>query len=144
MDDLRFDYFSHTDAARCGAFELRASVFAHANDCSAEDASPNCFHLVARDGTHAVGYGKLIVTDPFARIRQICVDPSAQRTGLGSQILERLLLRARDEHATTAWLLARFTALGFYQKFGFVEIGPVMRSEDSAAPHRRMELQLKK
>lgn len=142
MQTLRLDFITPREASQCGAFELRERVFAHSNECSAEDLMIGCRHLVVRDGDTTVGYGKLIVDGPLARVRQICVAPDTQRSGLGSQILERLILCAREEHASTVWLLARFTALGFYQKFGFIEIGPVVPSEDSAAPHRRMELRI--
>ncbi len=143
MQTFQLDFVTPSEAERCGAFELREQVFSHAEQFTAEDVSRNCFHLVAREDTKTLGYGKLVVDGAFARVKHVCVSPDAQRSGLGSRILLRLLDRAREEHTTTVWLLARFTALGFYHKFGFVEVGPVVRSEDSAAPHRRMELRFK-
>lgn len=107
-----------------------------------DDGNPNSTHVVASDGGRIVGYGRLVRRGDEAQIRHICVDPNAQGRGIGTEILEALIDLARKAGAKTVFLNARFTALGMYRHFGFVEVGSLIQAEDIAVPHKRMELKL--
>ena len=59
-----------------------------------------------------------------AQVRFMAVDPAAQGRGLGGIILQEFERRARASGATSIVLNARDHARRFYQKHGFVVVGP--------------------
>ena len=52
-------------------------------------------------------------------------------------LLEAGLALGRERDAQVAWCNARTSALGFYQRFGFVAVGSQFQVEH-AGPHYRM------
>jgi predicted GNAT family N-acyltransferase len=60
--------------------------------------------------------------------------------GIGREILERLLLTATAEGASSLILHAQLTAMPFYEKLGFVGQGSIY--EEAGIPHRNMMLLL--
>lgn len=104
------------------------------------DDDPNSVHLVAMERGDVIGYGRLEITGAAAQVRHLSVDPKWQRQGLGGELLGELIARARASGAKMVYLNARFTALGLYRGYGFVEVGPVFNAEHTHLPHKRMEL----
>jgi predicted N-acetyltransferase YhbS len=49
----------------------------------------------------------------------MAVDPSVQRQGIGSAVLETAIRRLRSSGTTLLWANARDIAVPFYQRFGF-------------------------
>lgn len=137
---------STRDAAFADAKALRYHVlfepFGVAESTDFDDDDPNSAHIVVVDQSRVIGYGRLVMHGREAQIRHVCVDPSAQGQGVGTEILKALIFRARANGATKVYLNARFTALGVYRRLGFTEVGGLMPAEDVAIPHRRMELDL--
>ena len=80
-------------------------------------------HLVAVDDGRVVATA-VLVPDTFT-VRQVCVDPSVARTGLGTRLMEGVLARARDLGATRLTCHARCTARRFYEGLGWTAYGPV-------------------
>ena len=59
-------------------------------------------------------------------ILNLCIHPDYQRKGLGQQLMQQVLIRARFQHMSTAFLEVRrsnLKAIQLYEKMGFVQIG---------------------
>lgn len=76
---------------------------------------------VAVDGAQVIGCGAVhVLWEDLAEVRTLAVDPSHQRSGVGSMILEALLDRARALGVKRVFCLT--FATGFFGRHGFVEI----------------------
>jgi [ribosomal protein S18]-alanine N-acetyltransferase len=81
---------------------------------------------VLERASEVVGYGVMSVAAGECHILNLCVDPSAQRAGLGRQILLHLLDIAHKHRADTAFLEVRpsnAAAKRLYLAAGFDEVG---------------------
>ena len=81
---------------------------------------------VLERASEIAGYGVMSVAAGECHILNLCVDPSAQRAGLGRQILQHLLDIAGKHRADTAFLEVRpsnAAAKRLYQAAGFDEVG---------------------
>ncbi len=76
-----------------------------------------------------------------AQVRYMAVEPEMQGRGLGGQLLKTFEERARAAGATWIVLNAREDAQRFYQRHGFVAIGPAPTIFD-AVNHVRMRKDL--
>jgi predicted GNAT family N-acyltransferase len=93
-----------------------------------------CFHVIARDRHDtAIGTGRL---SPTGHIGRISVTISYRGQGIGNQILNALIAIARKNHMHEVHLNSQTHALGFYEKAGFKEYGPVFM--EAGIPHKRM------
>ena len=73
----------------------------------------------------AVGFALVWVIADERHLVNFAVDPSFRRQGIGRQMLEGVIGRARDEGATMVTLEVRATneaARGLYREAGFMEI----------------------
>jgi len=86
------------------------------------DPDPHSFHLLALEGDRVVGYSRLIDDGGSAQIRQVAVAFDRQQTGLGSALMTETLGRAHDLGLSPVFLHARLTAVGFYERLGFVTV----------------------
>ncbi|MBX3080766.1 MAG: GNAT family N-acetyltransferase [Anaerolineae bacterium] len=83
--------------------------------------------LVAEDDGQLIGTGALIhETDDVARVVRMSVAAEVRRQGLGSQLLDALIVRARQRgyrkivlETTATWT----EVIAFYQRHGFRELG---------------------
>jgi len=103
------------------------------------DREPGKQHLVAVEGDRVVGYCCVILRPDGAQIRGMAVDESMRGRGVGKGMALKLIDRARQADAQLIWLNARFTALEFYRKLGFVDVGGFFNSEETSLPHKRLE-----
>ena len=78
--------------------------------------------LVAFDGQKVIGAVGLEVFDDAALLRSAVVDESARGTGLGAQLVEGALAKARVLRVSDVYLLTT-TAEKYFPRFGF-EIVP--------------------
>ena len=91
-----------------------------------DDREDDSEHLmiVGKD-SRALAVGRLHFNSPAeAQIRFMAVEPTAQGRGLGSSILQAFERSARASGATSIVLNAREDVQLFYQKHGFVVVGP--------------------
>lgn len=65
----------------------------------------------------------LFANDQTAQFRKMAVLPANQGKGFGKQLLTYVIAYCKTQNITTLWCNARTSALDFYKKFGFVEIG---------------------
>ena len=81
----------------------------------------NAFHLCAFDGTRLIGYAAVVsngVTDAY--IQDVMVHPDHQRQGIGTQLMERVLSRLKQEGVYMVSVIYGGEALRpFYERFGF-------------------------
>lgn len=109
----------------------------------AEDKVPSGFHLGAFDGA-----GRLVGVGSFSpeptpyrpgavawRLRGMAVDESVQGQGVGTALLEEAVRRVRAAGATVLWANGRDTALGFYERHGWVVHGDGFVTGDVDLPH---------
>lgn len=71
-------------------------------------------------------YAFLMIGFEESNLLNLSVNPQYQRQSLASQMLHRLMLISRINHAKQMWLEVRegnLPAIGLYQKHGFVQIG---------------------
>lgn len=99
-----------------------------------ELAQGNRTYLVAEDDDGVVAYAGLMVTPPAADIQTIAVAARAQRRGLASAMLERLLATADAAGCTQTFLEVRADnagAIALYERAGFA---PIARRTSYYAP----------
>ena len=97
-----------------------------------------CIHAVAYDAQHTpIATGRLL---PDGHIGRMAVRKSARGTGIGGQVLQRLIQAARARGDAEVVLSAQVHALGFYTRYGFVAEGEVYM--DAGIAHRTMSLSL--
>lgn len=95
---------------------------------------PECLHVLAEDDAGAViGTGRLLADGHIGRM---AVRAGWRGHGVGRALLEALLACARARGHAAIELHAQTTALGFYERAGFVAEGPEF--EEAGMPHRRM------
>ena len=98
--------------------------------------------MIVGQDSRTIAVGRLHFNSPAeAQVRFMAVDPAAQGRGLGSAILREFERRARAAGATSIILNARDDAQRFYQKHGFLVIGPAPTMFD-AVKHVRMRKEL--
>ncbi len=103
-----------------------------------DEMDAHCIHAVAYDaGGTPVATGRLL---PDGHIGRMAVRQSARGTGIGGQVLQRLIQAARERGDSEVVLSAQVHALGFYTRYGFVAEGEVYM--DAGIEHRTMSLPL--
>jgi GNAT superfamily N-acetyltransferase len=98
-----------------GAVGWRARVL---DDDVVQAALDRTWNVVAREDGEVVGIGRLLGDGAFyATIWDVIVDPPAQRRGIGTAILERLLAEASSRGIVT--LVASPAGKPLYERYGF-------------------------
>jgi predicted GNAT family N-acyltransferase len=127
---------------RAALLDLRHTVFVQeqgvpeARERDGLDA--DCWHVLARDESgQPIGCGRLT---PAHKIGRMAVLQAWRGQGVGAALLRELIARARAQGWPEVALDAQVSALGFYQREGFVAHGDEF--EDAGLPHRSMRLSL--
>jgi predicted GNAT family N-acyltransferase len=96
-------------------------------------------HIAVSEKGHLLAYGRLskIGNDTY-QISQMVVSPDYQHQGLGAQVLMELMRLAAANGARTITLNARMSALGFYERYGFIKYGEIFYSQRTNVPHIKM------
>ena len=130
------------DIALCLA--LRHLVFIHEQGVSEvdeiDDLDEVSVHLVAWDGSKAVGTARLTIEREEAKIGRVCVLKARRGHGTGALLIREALDVARAHKAKHGKLGAQIHALAFYRSLGFEVVGDVY--DDAGIPHRDMVCQL--
>ncbi len=100
---------------------VRRTVFVHEQgvpeELEIDDLDPSCIHLLAIDEAFAaIGTGRLL---PDAHIGRMAVLKPWRGMGVGSAILDTLLVIAHERGDPEAILHAQTHACGFYRRAGF-------------------------
>ncbi|MGY6275549.1 GNAT family N-acetyltransferase [Methylomonas sp. MgM2] len=103
-----------------------------------DELDRHCHHVIARDGERRpIGTGRLSAQGGIGRLA-VLNDWRGQ--GVGESLLRVLIEKARKLGLASVYANAQLAALGFYQKFGFVEEGDTFI--EAGIPHRTMRLAL--
>lgn len=126
------------DADGAAVTALRTAVFVDEQrvppELELDGLDPDCVHVVAEDGGgRVIGTGRLL---PDGHVGRMAVSAPWRGHGVGRALLDALLARARARGHAAVELHAQTTALGFYERAGFVAEGPEF--EEAGLPHRRM------
>ena len=129
---------------------LRVPLWMHLRpeDIAGEEVQ---IHLAAvethRDPNPGIKMGELVgcvVLKPLGteeiKLRQMAVSDTAQRRGIGSELVRRAVEIARERGFAMMSMDARESARGFYERLGFAAVGD--RYEIIGLPHVRMEQSL--
>lgn len=83
-------------------------------------------YWIARTDDVIVGYAGIFALSPDSDLQTIAVGSTAQGTGVGTALLERAVVEARDRGSTQMMLEVRADndrAFGLYRRHGFERIG---------------------
>jgi len=110
-----------------------------------DDREAESSHLMAFDhDRRVIAVGRLHLNSPSeAQVRFMAVPESARGRGLGSALLEELEAKAAKAGAVRIVLNAREEARPFYEKNGYVVLGPAPTMFD-VVKHVRMTKQLRR
>jgi predicted GNAT family N-acyltransferase len=105
----------------------------------AEDTLPGAVHLGLRVAGELVAISTWIPRphneQPAIQLRGMATAHDLQGTGLGGQLLEAGVERARANGAPLVWARARDAALAFYMRHGFVVEGEGFVDAVTQLPH---------
>lgn len=127
---------------------LRAGV-PDANVVFTEDSRLEAFHLAVRDDSAVVGVASFLESEcPHRpgrrswRLRGMAVEPALQGQGIGRFLLAHAVGRLRDDGIEVLWARGRDTALGFYEREGWVVVGDGYVPDETGLLHHDVVLDL--
>ena len=135
------------DALGADASALRQSVFVAEQGIPAEleldAADAQALHVVAYNRLgQPLGTGRLLVHAPgVGRIGRMAVLASVREAGIGRPLLDRLVQLARERGDREVILHAQSSAIGFYDRAGFLPRGEAF--EEAGIVHQEMALSLR-
>ena len=103
-------------------------------------AEADQIHLATLLGEDLVACGVYVPASPWAKVRQVAVEPAYVGCGYGREIMLRTEVLARDDGREGILLHARETAIGFYERLGYNPEGPPFT--EVGIPHRLMRKKL--
>ncbi|MGH8495237.1 MAG: GNAT family N-acetyltransferase [Gammaproteobacteria bacterium] len=127
---------------RAALMRIREEVFIREQHVPPElewdAADENSFHVLAESAKRdAVGTGRL---ESDGKIGRIAILHNYRAAGIGTAVLQRLVMEARKRNMENVYLYAQAQALGFYERRGFRAEGEPFLEAD--IPHRRMRKSL--
>lgn len=130
------------DDQRTALLDLRGTVFIQEQGVpeprERDGLDVDCWHVLARDETGVpIGCGRLT---PQHKIGRMAVLPEWRGRGVGVALLRELVARARAHGWPEVALDAQVSAIGFYEREGFIAYGDEF--EDAGLAHRAMRLEL--
>jgi len=91
---------------------------------------------VAEEGERPLGFSAVIpLADGAAELDGLFVEPDLMRGGVGRALVDDAVGRLRAAGRTRLEVTANLNALAFYEKVGFIAVGPV---ETQFSPGLRM------
>jgi len=87
------------------------------------DEDTDGYHFAAFVDNLIVGVVSLFRKDDSFQFRKLAVDPSVQKQGIGSSLLNYITDFVKNEGGKMLWCNARVTAIPFYIKHGFAHTG---------------------
>lgn len=119
--------------------ELRQAVFIVEQqipaDIEFDELDPYCHHYIVRDSQcHAIATARLTAD---GKIGRMAVLPQWRQQGVGRSLLHALLDKARGLGLSQVSAHAQVTALGFYEKQGFVRQGEIFM--EAGIPHQLIQ-----
>lgn len=132
------------DEELAAALALRERVFCGEQGVTLEGdrdgLDDQAIQLVALDGYDVVGTCRVLVDGELARFGRLCVAPEARRRGLAAALLAEAERQARAARAARMRLHAQSSALGLYERAGYVAAGEPF--DEEGIEHLVMEKRL--
>ena len=128
------------------AFALRQTVFTDEQGFAPEDdhdaQDETALHVLGTDDAGAVCCtARLFSTEPNVwHAGRIAVRKDLRGQGVGRQLMQELVRKARDLGGKTLELGAQYDKQGFYEAVGFTAYGELF--QDAGYPHRMMKQEL--
>jgi len=112
-------------------------------DCNyPEDSYPDIVHFgIIRDGIAIATSSWFMKECPeklgitAMQLKGMAVADELQGAGLGALLIDAGMALANERGATIAWARARDSAMGFYERLGFVSTGEGFVDGPTAMPH---------
>jgi predicted GNAT family N-acyltransferase len=130
--------------ARASAHELdvvraiRRTVFVHEQavpvEVEADGRDDACQHFLARLGELPVATARARHTPKGWKVERVAVLRQQRKLGVGKELIRQVLAEAPA--GVVVYVHAQESALGFWERLGFVAEGP--RFEEGGIGHRRM------
>ena len=138
--------YTASQVALADIIQLRVAVLRKgtpATDCNyPEDAYPDVVHFgIIHEGAAIATsswFMKECPEQPGAlamQLKGMAVADELQGAGLGALLIEAGLALANERGAAIAWARARDSAMGFYERLGFVSTGDGFVDGPTAMPH---------
>ncbi len=138
--------YTVTSVALTDVMQLRVAVLREgtpATDCNyPEDSYPDVVHFgIVHEGTAIATSSWFMKECPekpgitAMQLKGMAVAGHLQGEGLGALLVEAGIALAIERGATIAWARARDSALGFYERLGFVSTGDGFMDGPTAMPH---------
>ncbi len=101
----------------------------------------SAFHLVAVCNDRVIGSARLReLSEELGTIAYVSVLPEFCNQGIGTKLIEKLIEKAKEKNLKSLRLMTRVSALGFYKRLGFTDIGEPFCFLD--IPHKFMCLKI--
>jgi len=132
----------------CSVMAIREVVFIEEQsvpeDLERDEDDAHAFHLLAYQGGHAVGTGRLVtLLEPpegeqgsWGRIGRMAIVAAHRRAGIGTRLLAALEEEARRRELDGLMLHAQQYVRDFYRRAGYSEVGEGF--EEAGMPHIEM------
>ena len=138
--------YTVTSVALTDVMQLRVAVLREgtpATDCNyPEDDYPDVVHFaIFHEGTAIATSSWFMKECPekpgiaAIQLKGMAVAEELQGAGLGALLIDTGLALANERGALIAWARARDSALGFYERLGFVSTGDGFIDGPTAMPH---------
>jgi GNAT superfamily N-acetyltransferase len=138
--------FTVTSVALAGIMQLRVAVLRKgtpATDCNyPEDIYPDVVHFgIIHEGATIATSSWFMKECPektgvtAMQLKGMAVAENLQGAGLGALLIDAGLALAKERGAAIAWARARDSAMGFYERLGFVSAGDGFIDGPTAMPH---------
>lgn len=118
---------------------LRTDVFVVGQHITVEaeidGRDPECLHVLGLDPTgEMVATARLFVGEDPVKVGRVCVHPSLQRRGAGTELMQHVhgLLAGRR-----AAMSAQAHLVPWYERLGWTPVGALY--DEAEIPHRRLE-----
>ena len=138
--------YTVSEVALADVMQLRVAVLREgtpATDCNyPEDSYPDIVHFgIVHEGTAIATSSWFMKECPekpgitAMQLKGMAVAGHLQGEGLGALLVDAGIALAIERGATIAWARARDSALGFYERLGFVSTGDGFMDGPTAMPH---------
>ena len=138
--------YTVTSVGLIDIMQLRVAVLRKdtpVTDCNyPEDAYPDIVHFgIMHEGVAIATSSWFMKECPekpgvtAMQLKGMAVAENLQGAGLGALLIDAGMALAKERGATIAWARARDSALGFYERLGFVSTGDGFIDGPTAMPH---------
>ena len=133
-----------SDQQYAAVLSIREEVFVNEQgvprDIEQDELDKCAVHVLALNDECAVGCGRIVFMDGYAKLGRIAVRKHMRHRGVGRRICEELINIARERNVKSLVLHAQISATEFYKTLGFKTAGAVF--QEAGMDHVRMELDL--